>query len=157
MLLARALGVWRRGARDFGGAVEVWAEMVWRRCSLRLLGETREAEEWAWGCAREGVKAVACVLSASKKDRRRLEQGEARSAGGTSPNRGVVHARKAKRRPRRLGTGVAPGLMHMGRGTVAALDWATAIRRESPARGREIERRFSRAHLSVTSGANREG
>src|SRR6266498_4155324 len=52
----------------FGGAVEVWAEMVWRRCSLRLLGETREAEEWARGCAREGVKAVVRVLSTSKKE-----------------------------------------------------------------------------------------
>ena len=68
----------------FGGAVEVWAEMVWRRCSLRLLGETREAEEWARGCAR---KAVARVLSASKKDRRRLEQREARSAEGGASNR----------------------------------------------------------------------
>src|SRR5437868_7799628 len=99
--------------------------MVWRRCSLRLLGETREAEEWARGCAREGVKAVARVLSASKKDQRRLEQREACSAGGTSPNRGVVHAREARRWRRGLGTGIAPGLMHMWRGTVAALDWAT--------------------------------
>src|SRR6266542_7043651 len=108
------------------------------------------------GFAREGVKAVACVLSASKKDRRQLEQREARSAGGTSPNRGVVHAREARRWRRGLGTGIAPGLMHMGRGTVTVLDWATVIRRGSPAHGREIERRFSRAHLSVMSGANRK-
>src|SRR5213075_2324966 len=79
----------------FGGAVEVWAEMVWQRCSLRLLSEMREAEEWERGYAREGVKAVAHVLSASKEDRRRLEQREVRSAGGTPASHGrAVHAGK---------------------------------------------------------------
>ena len=39
-----------------------------RRCSLRLFGEMREAEEWARGCAQEGVKAVVRVLSTSKKE-----------------------------------------------------------------------------------------
>ena len=70
---------------------------------------------------------------------------------------GEGRAREARRRWLRLGEGSTPELRRMGRGTIMALDWATAIRRGSPARGREIERRFSRAHLSVTSAQTEKG
>ena len=74
-----------------------------------MLGETREAEEWARAGAREGVKAVACMLSVSKKDRRRLEQREARSAGRTSRGRGrgVQSVRVVRGRRGDVGSGWA--------------------------------------------------
>ena len=53
---------------------------------------------------------------------------------------GEGRAREARRRWLRLGEGSTPELRRMGRGTIMALDWATAIRRGSPTRGREIER-----------------
>ena len=67
MLRVRWIGRRWMMARGFIGEELSGEKRRWRR-SLRLLGEMREAEEWARGCVREGVKAVARVISTSKKE-----------------------------------------------------------------------------------------
>ena len=118
-----------------------------------MLGETREAEEWARGCVREGVMAVARVLSASKKDRRRLEQREARSAGGTSGvrlgRRGVSAGGEATLAP--VGRGINAGVKVHGARNHRARPLGRRRYGGFPARGRN-QTGYGGAHMEVTPG-----